>query len=166
MMKVLVPVSGPHQAQIVSGYLQSLARHAGGLEVKLLHVAPKLTRHAARWTNRTVRQEAAREDARKALEPVARELRASGLHCSLHAARGDTASAVADTAKALGCSKIVLGSRRRSSFLRFLDNSVVNRVMEHASVPVAVVPGAKPSLAQRVVVPSGIGAALVLLALD
>lgn len=166
MMKVLVPVSGPQQADVVSDYLKSLARHAGGLEVKLLHVAPKLTRHAARWTSRADRAEAARESARRALEPVAQRLRGAGLACSMHAARGDTATAVADSAAALGCSKIVLGSRRRSSFLRFLDNSVVNRVIERATVPVAVVPGARPSLAQRVVVPSGIGAALVLLALD
>jgi nucleotide-binding universal stress UspA family protein len=55
--------------------------------------------------------------------------------------RGDTADAMAETAIIrLGCSNISVGSAHRLSFGRFLNNSLASRVLEHASIPVAVVP--------------------------
>ena len=166
MMKVLVPMNRSQRSEAVADHLTRLARHTGGLEVTLLHVAPRLTRHAARWVPKANRVAAARDEARAALTPLANRLRAAGVKCEMHSARGELAEAVATTAAAKGCTDIVMGSRRRSSLLRFLGNSAANRVMARTAVPVAVIPEGTASLVERFVVPSGVGAALVLLALD
>jgi nucleotide-binding universal stress UspA family protein len=166
MLNVLVPVSGIKSTVGVVEYLGELSRHAGGLKVHLLHVAPRLTRHAARWTSQETRIEAGRARARQSLTPIAERLRAANIDVSMHATRGELAESIATSAKELGCKKIVMGSRRRSSLGRLLDNSVMNRVMNATTLPVAVVPGTAATLAERVAVPSGVGAALLILALD
>lgn len=166
MIKVLVPMNRPKRTEAVADYLKRMSRHAGELEVTLLHVAPRLTRHASRWIRGADRTAAAHEAARTALTPFAADLRAAGIRCEMLSARGELSQAVAATAKARGCTEIVMASRRRSNLLRFLDNSAANRVMARTAVPVAVIPEGTSSLVERFVVPSGIGAALVLLALD
>jgi K+-sensing histidine kinase KdpD len=66
-------------------------------------------------------------------------------------------------ASQLQCHLIVIGTSRKSSLLRALENSLTTRLIEHSHVPVEVIAGAPASAVERVGVPAGIGAGLALL---
>ena len=166
MLNVLVPVGSGKLALGVVEYLVGLSRHAGGLRVHLLYVAPLLSGRAARWIGRETRVNEGRDVARTNLTPIADRLKGADLDVKMYAVHGELAHAIAVTADELGCDKIVMGSRQRTSLGRTLSNSVANRVMNKSRLPITIVPAGTPTLAERVGLPSGVGAALLILALD
>jgi nucleotide-binding universal stress UspA family protein len=85
-----------------------------------------------------------------------------------HVEVGERAQVICDLARKLDCHHIVLGTARKSSLTRMLEDSVTNRVLEKTSVPVELVAGESVSKLERYGVPIGIGAGigLLLLALD
>jgi ribulose kinase len=82
---------------------------------------------------------------------------------------GARAIEICRTAKNLGVHHVVLGTARKNSITRMLEDSVTNRVLELTSVPVEVVAGNAVSGWERRGLPAAaLGAAggLVLLAVD
>ncbi|MNC85844.1 hypothetical protein D3C83_14600 [compost metagenome] len=64
---------------------------------------------------------------------------------------------------------IVMGTARKNSFTRMVEDSVTNKVLELAQVPVEVIAGESISKVERYLVPAGAGGAalaLILLAVD
>lgn len=65
-------------------------------------------------------------------------------------------------------SQIVMGTARKSSLTRMIEDSVTNRVLEKTDVPVEVIAGKGVARIERIGVPATIGAlfAALVLALD
>jgi K+-sensing histidine kinase KdpD len=73
---------------------------------------------------------------------------------------GDRADEICRAAQQLQCHHIVMGTARKNSLTRMLEDSVTHKVLENASVPVAVVAGREVSRLERWGVPAGVGLSL------
>lgn len=165
IMNVLVPIHDDTATRAIVRHLRELAG-SGPLHTHLLYVAPKLPRHIARFLDRGAAVDYFRQVASKALSPVQRALATAGIESSRYFAQGDVAGNIAQAARALNCSEIVFTRKRRFGLERVINTSVSDQVMRQTDIPVAVVPAGEPSLGERLVVPSGVAAALLLVALD
>jgi len=87
---------------------------------------------------------------------------------SAHIELGDKAGVIDRVAQRLRVDQIVMGTARKNSLTRLIEDSVTNRVLGLTRVPVAIVPGDSVSRLERIGVPAGIGAivALLLVAAD
>ena len=73
---------------------------------------------------------------------------------------GDRAEEICRAAQRLQCHHIVMGTARKNSLTRMLEDSVTNAVLEGATVPVEVVVGRQVSKLERWGVPTGVGLGL------
>lgn len=167
-VRVLIPVDGSRNAQqavhhAVRGYMQD-----NELEIHLLNVQPPFSRHVATFVRKRDRDAYHREQADRALDGARAILAAYGVPFHTHVAVGERAPVITDTARRLNCHHIVIGTARKNSLTRMLQDSVTNRVLELTSVPVEVVAGDEISKLERYGIAAAVAAAvsLLLLALD
>ena len=106
--------------------------------------------------------------AEKALAPARELLKKHGVPHAAHIELGDRAETIDRMAQKLKATQIVLGTARKNSLTRLLQDSVTARVLEIARVPVEVIAGSQVSKLEKYGLPAGIGAALaaVLVAVD
>jgi K+-sensing histidine kinase KdpD len=76
---------------------------------------------------------------------------------------GERAETIDRVAQRLKATQIVMGTARKNSLTRLLQDSVTARVLEIARVPVEVIAGAHVSKFEKYGLPAGIGAALAAL---
>ena len=168
MLKILVPVDGSEDAlRAVRHAVTEYQRHHE-LELHLLNVQPRLSHHIGRFVSRHDREGWQQDRADAATARAVALLVQTGVPHHMHWAVGDRAAEICRTADRLGAHHIVMGSARRNSITRMLENSVTSQVLETTSVPVEVVPGDAISKWERWGVPAGVLGAggLLLLALD
>jgi nucleotide-binding universal stress UspA family protein len=169
MLKVLVPVDGAGNSLVAVRHAIAEYRRHGDLEIHLLNVQPRLSRHVARWINRRNREDFYAEQAGVALRDAHALLDAAAVPHHTHWRAGDRASEICRCAAELEVHHLVMGTARKNSLTRMLEDSVTNAVLEQTPVPVEVVAGAKVSPAERWGVRAGLGLSLgglVWLALD
>ena len=85
-----------------------------------------------------------------------------------HWAVGDRATEICRSAERLGAHHIVMGTARKNSLTRMLEDSVTNRVLEATPVPVEIVAGDAVSKWERWGLPAGVLGlgGLLLMAMD
>ena len=162
MRRILIPVDG-------SGNATAAVQHAinqfvgnSAVEIHLLNVQRPLSSYVSRFVSRRSIQGYHRDESEKALAPIRRMLASAGIPYAAHQAVGDHAAEIARAARRLRCDLILIGTARKNSLTRLVENSVTNKVVELSSVPVEVVPGEGMSKWERYGIPAGIGAALTL----
>ena len=167
-MKILLPVDGsPNSLRAVRHVVnQFLSNHE--LEVNLLHVRTPFSQHIARFVSRADRASYHRDEADRALAPARELLKHHGVPYSERIELGDKAQTITRVAKHIGAAQIVMGTARKNSFTRLVEDSVTNRVLELTDTPVEIVAGEAVSRLERIGVPAGIAAlaALLLAAAD
>ncbi|MBU6272086.1 MAG: YjbE family putative metal transport protein [Betaproteobacteria bacterium] len=159
MNKILVPIDGsPNSLEA----LRHLMRHSAvnTLEVLLVNVQPTLTRRIGRHVAGAERDAWRQERAEAATRVAREELLRHGVTHSLKVAVGDRAEAISAAALANGCQRIVVGTARKHSLTRLIENSVTARLLDQAPVPVEVVVGKTSSHWERWGLPATLGAAL------
>lgn len=169
MLKVLVPVDGAGNSLVAARHAIAEYRRQNELEIHLLNVQPRLSRHVSRWINRRNRDDFYAEQADAALRDAHALLDAAGVPHQTHWRAGDRATEICRCANELGAHHIVMGTARKNSLTRMLEDSVTNAVLEKTTVPVEVVAGAAVSQAERWGVRAGLGLSLgglVWLAID
>ena len=168
MLRVLVPVDGSRNSLHAVRHVIDEYRRARELEVHLLNVQRPFSRHIARFVAHGERAAFHSERSDKASREARRLLDAMQVPHHTHFAVGERARVICDLARQLDCHHIVLGTARKSSLTRMLEDSVTSRVLEETSVQVEVVAGEAVSRLERYGIPIGIGAGigLLLLALD
>jgi YjbE family integral membrane protein len=162
MSKVLLPVDGsPNALRAVRHAVnQYMSNHE--MDVHLLHVRTPLTQHAARFLSRKTRMDFHRDEADKALAPAREMLKRFGVPFTEHVELGDRAETITRAADRLNVGQIIMGTARKNSLTRLIEDSVTNRVLELTHVPVQVVAGESVSRLERFGVPAGVAAALAL----
>ena len=168
MLKVLVPVDGsPNALKAVRHAIAEYQRHHE-LELHLLNVQPLLSRHIGRFINRQDRDDWHRERADEAMASTVKLLQQSGVPHHVHCAVGERAAQICKTAQDINAHHIVMGTARRNSVTRMLEDSVTDKVLENTPVPVEVVAGEAVSRWERWGLPAGAlsVAGLVVLAAD
>ncbi len=168
MLRVLIPVDGSPNSENAVRHAINEYRKTSDIEIHLLNVQPPFSRHIAAFVAKRDRDAYHREQAEKALQPARQILERFRIPYQTHMVLGERAQAITDTARRLRCHHIVLGTARRRSLTRMLQDSVTNKVLERTTVPVEVVTGGEISRLERYGVPAaiGVGLGLLLLAID
>jgi len=163
MLKVLIPIDGSENSlQAVRHVITRIFADAS-LEVHLLHVRAPFSRHVAQFASKKNRESYHREMADRALKPAQELLRQHSIPHASHIELGDRAGTIDRVAQRLRVDQIVMGTARKNSLTRLLEDSVTNRVLEIARVPVEVIAGTEVSKLEKYGLPAGIGAALAAL---
>lgn len=165
--RILLPVDA--SANSLQAVEHVIARHAAGaaLEVHLLHVRVPFSQYVARFLSRHDHQAYHQQEAERALAPARDMLNRSGVPHTDHVEYGDKAETIQRVAEQLGVQQIVMGTARKNSITRVVEDSVTNRVLEIVEVPVEIVVGRAVSRIERFALPAGIGAvAAVLIAVS
>jgi len=163
MLKVLIPVDGSENAMQAVRHAVNRFLSNSNIEVHLLHVRPAFSRHVSQFTSGINRDSHHREVTERAIKPARDLLRQHKVPHAVHMELGDRAEAIHRAAQRLRVDQIVMGTARKNSLARLIEDSVTNRVLEIARVPVEVIVGADASKLERYGLPAGIGAALVAL---
>ena len=163
MLKVLVPVDGSRNCQFaVRHVIQQFMNHTA-MEVHLLNVQLPFSSYVARFVSRKSLREFHRDEAEKALGPVKQMLDSFSIPYSAHSETGDRAKVITDMARRLRCDQIVMGTARKNSLTRLVEDSVTNKVIEITSVPVEVIAGDAVSKFERYGIPAALAALLAVL---
>jgi nucleotide-binding universal stress UspA family protein len=168
-LNVLVPVDGSTNSLLAVRHALNEYRADHALRLVLLNVQPPLSRHAARFLGGKVRHEWHEEKAEEALAPAKKLLKDAEVPFESQWVLGDRAEAICAAAKRLACHHIIMGTARKNSITRMLQDSTTNRVLESTPVPVEVVAGEQVSRLERWGLPAGVASSLgglVYLALD
>lgn len=163
MVRVLVPLDGSPNSQYGVRYVVSEFMKNRGLDIHVLNVQPPFSKHVSDFTSIWARMEFHQEQAEKALAPVRKALDRSGIPYTVHTDVGDKADCIVDAVGRLRCDRIVMSTARKSSLVRLFENSVTNQVIERTTVPVEVIAGDAASRLERVGIPTGVGAGLLVL---
>lgn len=161
--RILLPVDA--SANSLQAVEHVIARYAAdtALEVHLLHVRVPLSQYVARFLSRRDHQAYHQQEAERALAPARDMLNRSGVPHTDHVEFGDRAETIRHVAERLGVHQIVMGTARKNSITRVIEDSVTNRVLEIVEVPVEIVVGRAVSRIERFGLPAGMSAALAVL---
>jgi len=165
MTKILLPVDGSANSVRAARHVVNRFMNDHRIELHVLHVRRPFSQHVARFASRRSRRTYHREQADKALEPVRTVLRQFGMPFTEHVALGEKPETITRFARELSVTEIVMGTARKNSLTRLLEDSVTNRVLELTNVPVEIVAGDSISNLERFGIPAGVGAALALVVL-
>lgn len=163
MVKVLIPVDGSTNSLKAVRHVVTRFVENHLFEIHLLHVRTPLTQNAARFISKRNRAAWHREEAEKALKPARDMLEKFKAPYAAHVELGARAETIDRVAQRLRVDQIVMGTARKNSLTRLLEDSVTNKVLELARVPVEVVAGESISKLERFGVPAGVGAVVALL---
>ena len=163
MLKLLVPVDGSDNALQAVRHVANRYFANSNLEVHLLHVRPPFSRHVSQFAGKKNRESFHQEMAERAIKPARELLNKHSIPHAVHMELGEKAVVIDRVAQRLRVDQIVMGTARKNSLARLLQDSVTNRVLEIARVPVEVVAGAGISKLEKYGLPAGIGAALAAL---
>ena len=168
MTKILLPVDGSANSVKAARHVANRFIEEGNLEVHLLHVRQPLSQHIARFVSASDRAAFHREAATAVMAPAREVLNRFGVPNESHLELGPRAETITRVATRLEVSEIVMGTARKNSLTRLIEDSVSQRVIETAGMPVKIVPGETVSKLERFGVPAGLAGliALVLSALD
>ncbi len=163
MVKVLIPVDGSRNCRFAVQHVVKEFMNNTAMEIHLLNVQPPFSREIARFVSGKILRDYHRDEAEKALGPIKQMLDGYGIPYSAHAEVGPRAKSIADAARRLHCDRIIMGTARKNSLTRLVENSVTGKVLELTPVPVEVIAGDAVSKYERYGIPAAIAAAAALL---
>jgi nucleotide-binding universal stress UspA family protein len=161
-LKILVPVDGSANSLHAVKHIVRTHRSRDPVQIHLLNVQSPLPRYITRFLSRDQVAAYHRDEGERALKQATALLDSAQISHQHHIKAGDKVEIITRFAKLHYCDAIVMGSGRKSAFMRFLQSSVTNRVMEQSQVPVQIIPGEQPSALERIMVSTGIGIGLTL----
>jgi nucleotide-binding universal stress UspA family protein len=166
-VKVLVPLDGSAAAFGALSHLEALSRAGVPVQVLLLHVQLRFHRHVAQFSSRAARDALRAQRSRQALAPAMSALSRAGIPFLAMTACGPVAERIAAVAARARVDEIVMGVGRHPRWLRWLNPSIAQDVMQRTDIPVTVLAQGRVSRLERYAVPAGIaGLAALLLTAD
>lgn len=165
MKRILLPVDGSTNSLEAVKHVVARFLSDSNMELHLFHVRTPFSKHIARFLNRRDLAAYHRDEAAKALKSARDMLDSRGVPYAVHVEMGDRAKLIASAARRLRANQIVMGTARKSSFTRMIEDSVTSRVLELTQVPVEVITGKSVSRLEKFGVPASAGAALAALVL-
>jgi YjbE family integral membrane protein len=163
MRKILIPVDGTASSLQAVRHVLSRFLTDGNIEVHLLHVRAPFSQYVSRFVSKRNRQSYHREMSERALQKARDLLDKHGVPHASHIELGETAAVIDRVAQRLRADQIVMGTARKNTLTRFVQDSVTSKVLETARVPVEVIAGAPASWWERIGVPATVGTALAAL---
>jgi nucleotide-binding universal stress UspA family protein len=141
MWRVLLPIDDATKLKQALRYVAMCQRESRWpLDVHILHVEPPLSRYVTSKLPSGAVKRYHDDHSRQVLEPVASAFAAANVPCKMHSLVGDPAQCIVQFADDIGIDRIVMVTRARESLPEVLLGSVTAGVLQHAAVPVEVVP--------------------------
>ena len=166
-MKILIPVDGSQAALAPLEHVARLARQGVRAEVLLVNVQPRLHRHIVRFTRRADRDSLRAERSRAAMADAIERLGAARVPFRAVTEVGRPAARIAAAARAQSVDEIVMGTGRHPLWLRWLNPSIAERLIELTDIPVTVLARGRAGTLERYAIPAGVaGLAALLIAAD
>lgn len=122
-----------------------------------------MSRYIARFVAKTTRSAFHRDEGERALHSARTLLEQAGVRYHLHIRVGGSAAVIVAEAQRLACHRIVMGTARKSSLTRMLEDSTTNKVLDQTSVPVEVIAGDAACRLEAYGIALGLGSLLGLL---
>jgi nucleotide-binding universal stress UspA family protein len=164
-MKILVPVDASEAALAPLSYLESLARSGVPLEVLVVNVQPRFHRHVAQFTSRSARDALRAERSRAAMARAIEALALKNIPFRAFAEVGKPAERIAAIAERERVDEVMMGVGRHPAWLRWVNPSIAQSVMEQTDIPVTVLARGQAGAFERYALPAGVaGLAALLLA--
>jgi YjbE family integral membrane protein len=160
---ILIPVDGSANSQLAVQHVINRFISGGGFEVHLLHVSVPFSRHISNFISRRNREDYYRDIGLQAVQPARDLLTRHNLPHSVHIELGLKAPTINSVAQRLQVDEIVIGTARKNTLTRVLEDSVTSKILETAHVPVEVIVGTEASRWERYGLPAGVGAAIAAL---
>lgn len=162
-MKVLVPVDGSRAALSAVGHIGALVRSGVPLEVLLLNVQPRFHRHVSQFTSRSARDSLRAERSAAAMAPAIDALARMRLAFWAVSEVGPVPERIAAVAAREQIDEIVMGTGRHPQWLRWLNPSIAQAVMERTDIPVTVLARGTIGAFERYAIPAGVAGIAALL---
>ena len=165
-MKILMPVDASSAALAPIKHLVSLHR-MNPIEVLVLNVQPRFHRHVSQFSSRSARDELRAERSREAMARAIEELSLAGIPFRAVSEVGLPAERIAAVAEREAIDEIMMGVGRHPAWLRWVNPSIAQGVMERTDIPVTVFARGQAGAFERYAVPAGVaGLAALLLAVE
>jgi nucleotide-binding universal stress UspA family protein len=166
-MKILVPVDASRAALAPIAYIETLARSGVQVEVLILNVQPRFHRHVARFTSRAARDGVRAERSRAAMAQAIEALSLRRIKFRALTEVGVPAERIALVAEREHVDEVMMGVGRHPAWLRWVNPSIAQGVMERTDIPVTVLARGKAGAFERYAVPAGVaGLAALLIAAE
>jgi nucleotide-binding universal stress UspA family protein len=166
-MKVLIPVDGSPAALSALLHVGSLSQSGVPVEALLLNVQPRFHRHVSQFSSRGARDALRAERSAAAMAPAIEALARCRLPFRALSEIGNVAERVAAVAEREKVDEIVMGTGRHPQWLRWLNPSIAQAVMERTDIPVTVLARGRVGAFERYAVPAGVaGIAALLIAAE
>ena len=165
-MKVLMPVDASSAALAPIKHLVSLHR-MNPIEVLVLNVQPRFHRHVSQFSSRSARDELRAERSREAMARAIEELSLAGIPFRAVSEVGLPSERIAAVAEREEIDEIMMGVGRHPAWLRWVNPSIAQGVMERSDIPVTVLARGQAGAFERYAVPAGVaGIAALLIAAE
>jgi nucleotide-binding universal stress UspA family protein len=155
-MKVLVPVDASAAALAPIRHIESLARAGVKVEVLLVNVQPRFSRHIAQFTSRAARRSLRAERSAAAFAQAIDALAAARAPFAAVCELGGPAERIAAVAERERVDEIMIGVGRHPAWLRFLNPSIARGVMARTDIPLTIFSSGRASALARYGVPAGL----------
>ena len=162
-MKVLVPVDGSQAALAALLHVGSLAHSGIPVETLLLNVQPRFRRHVSQFSTRGARDALRAERSAAAMAPAIEALSRTRLPFRAVSELGGVAERIAAVAERERVDEIVIGTGRHPQWLRWLNPSIAQAVMERTDIPVTVLARGQAGPFERYALPAGLAGLAALL---
>ena len=162
-MKILVPVDASKAALAPIAHLAALRRAGVEVEALLLNVQPRFSRHVAQFTSCAARQGLRAERSREAMAGAIAALSAAGVPFRALAEVGCPAERIAAVAENERVDEILMGAGRHPAWLRWLNPSIAQGVMERTDIGVTVFARGQAGMLERYAIPAGVAGLAALL---
>jgi len=164
-MKILVPVDGSMAA--LAPILQLTKSFPSEVEILLLNVQPSFHGRIPRFSSRAARDGLRAERSRDAMARAIEELSVCGLPFRALTEVGRPAERIAAVAEREAVDAILMGVGRHPAWLRWVNPSIAQGVMERTDIPVTVFARGRAGVIERYAVPVGVaGLAALLLTVE
>jgi nucleotide-binding universal stress UspA family protein len=162
-MKILVPVDASSAALAPIPHLEALARAGVALEVLVMNVQPRFHRHVSQFTSRAMRDALRQERSRAAMARAIEALSQTNIAFRAFAETGRPAERIAAVAEREQVDEVMMGVGRHPQWLRWVNPSIAQAVMEVTDIPVTVFARGRASAFERYAIPAGIAGIAALL---
>ena len=130
MKKILIPMDGTASALQAVRHVVNQFLANPNIEVHLLHVRAPFPQYVSRFVSKNNRHGYHRELAENALKNARALLDGHGVPHASHIELGDPATVIDRLAQRLHIDQIAMGTARKSTFSRFIQDSVTSKVLE------------------------------------
>jgi len=162
-MKILVPVDASSAALAPIGQLAALAERGIAVEALVLNVQPRFHRHISQFTRRADRDALRAERSRAAMADAIERLSDAGVPFRAMTEVGRTPERIAAVAEREAVDEVMIGVGRHPTWLRWVNPSIAQAVMELTDIPVTVLARGRAGVLERFAVPAGLAGLAMLI---